>query len=128
MPDSPYTAHDHPTGVAALMLAGIDGYVHKSTSQEQLDEVREIVRRDERVWMPGPVTSRTRSLTRIIEYSARLSPREQRVFELVLNRYSNAEIADKLYLSLQTVKNHIGSIFRKCEVRSRKELLRKIFG
>lgn len=132
MPNSPYaiayTGHDHPAGVAALMLSGIDGYVHKSTPREQLEEVREIVRREGRPWMPGPLTGRIHIMEKVINYASRLSPREEQVYELVLKRYSNSEIADSLYISLQTVKNHLGSIFRKCETANRKELFKRVFG
>jgi two-component system response regulator DevR len=48
-----------------------------------------------------------------------LSPQEKRVLELVALGKTNKEIADKLDLSDNTVKNYLGSVFEKLNVRSR---------
>jgi len=48
-----------------------------------------------------------------------LTVRERRVLELVAGGLSNAEIADKLFISEKTVRNHLTSIFGKLEVDSR---------
>jgi DNA-binding CsgD family transcriptional regulator len=53
-----------------------------------------------------------------------LSPREKEIFLLIVNGYSNKKIADKLFISISTVKKHIYSIFKKTDVNSRFELLR----
>lgn len=52
-----------------------------------------------------------------------LSPREQEVVPLILQGYSNQQIGDTLSISLSTVKKHITSIFLKCDVKSRFELI-----
>lgn len=48
-----------------------------------------------------------------------LSPREREVLKLLVAGHTNREIAAKLYVSPETVKSHIASIFRKIGVRSR---------
>ena len=48
-----------------------------------------------------------------------LSPREMEILELVTNGASNREIAHKLGISHQTVKNHMTAIFRKLHVADR---------
>lgn len=53
-----------------------------------------------------------------------LSKREQSVVNLIQNGAKNQEIADKLHISLNTVKTHIYSIFRKTSCRNRVELIR----
>jgi len=53
-----------------------------------------------------------------------LSPREQEIFFLLCGGKSNNEIADKLFISENTVKNHTTSIYRKLEVGGKAELLR----
>lgn len=48
-----------------------------------------------------------------------ISPRELEVLELMADGLSNAEIAEKLFVSLNTVKTHSSKIFEKLEVKRR---------
>ncbi|MGV3459858.1 MAG: response regulator transcription factor [Flavobacterium sp.] len=48
-----------------------------------------------------------------------ISRRELEVLELMADGLSNAEIAEKLYVSLNTVKTHSSKIFEKLEVKRR---------
>jgi predicted ATPase/DNA-binding CsgD family transcriptional regulator len=57
-------------------------------------------------------------------YSAGLSAREAEVLALVAAGLTNAEVAEKLYLSSRTVDWHLGSIYRKLEIHSRAEATR----
>ncbi len=50
---------------------------------------------------------------------ATLTARERRVLELVAGGFSNGEIADKLFISEKTVRNHLTAIFSKLDVDSR---------
>lgn len=50
-----------------------------------------------------------------------LSPQEQRVLQLLGEGYSNAEIAAILVVSLNTVKTHVQSIYRKLAIHRRQE-------
>ena len=52
-----------------------------------------------------------------------LSPAERRVFDLYVEGYKAAQIADQLCLSINTVKTHNAHIYEKLAVSSRKELL-----
>lgn len=54
-----------------------------------------------------------------IEKIERLSKREYEILSLVSNGYNNKDIANELYISEKTVKNHITSIFKKLEVEDR---------
>lgn len=52
----------------------------------------------------------------------RLTARENEVYDMIMARKQNKEIADELSLSLRTVVFHVTSMFRKMGVSSRAEL------
>lgn len=54
-----------------------------------------------------------------------LSKREQEVLQLLVQGYSNSEIADTLCLSVSTIKTHVSNLFVKLDVRSRTQALEK---
>jgi DNA-binding CsgD family transcriptional regulator len=54
--------------------------------------------------------------------SYEISPREQEVIRLICRGMSNQEISDELFISLQTVKDHIHRIFMKTGVKNRVQL------
>jgi DNA-binding NarL/FixJ family response regulator len=53
-----------------------------------------------------------------------LSKREREIFALIATGYDNDKIADILYLSEKTVRNHISIIYSKLEVKDRFEIIR----
>jgi len=62
---------------------------------------------------PGPGKGRERSP---------LSTREREIVQLVAQGYKNKEMAEKMFISEQTVKNHLHNIFDKLGVSDRLEL------
>jgi DNA-binding NarL/FixJ family response regulator len=58
-----------------------------------------------------------------LSHLVRLTSREQNLAHLVCDGHSNQEIADESFLSLETVKKHLHSIFCKLEVPSRSQLM-----
>ncbi|HBG47015.1 MAG TPA: hypothetical protein DDW94_08510 [Deltaproteobacteria bacterium] len=55
-----------------------------------------------------------------------LTPRQQEVAILAMRGLSNREIAGKLFVTEQTVKDHLHDIFRKARVHRRSEFTAKV--
>ena len=54
-----------------------------------------------------------------------LTSREHQVLQLISQGLSNAEIAEKLFLSLSSVKREVSNLFIKMEVKNRAEAQKK---
>lgn len=63
----------------------------------------------------------------IIVQAYQLGPREQQVTALVARGLSTVEIAAELHLSAHTVRDYLKQVFEKVDVRTRGELVAKIF-
>lgn len=64
----------------------------------------------------------TFEVTRFFTRLTRLSEREREIFDLLAVGETNQGIADRLFLSVRTVENHVIRILKKLELRSRKEI------
>lgn len=54
-----------------------------------------------------------------------LTGREYEVLQLLVQGHSNAAIAERLFLSLSTVKTHVSNLFVKMDVKSRTQAIEK---
>ncbi|MFG1874444.1 AAA family ATPase [Sphaerisporangium sp. NPDC049003] len=64
----------------------------------------------------------TGSATEVADVTAILSDAERRVAVLAAAGYTNREIADKLYVTVSTVEQHLTRTYRKLDITSRAEL------
>lgn len=53
---------------------------------------------------------------------SQLTKQEQKVVDHILQEHTNKEIADKLFVSVSTIKTHINNIYKKLGVSSREEI------
>jgi DNA-binding NarL/FixJ family response regulator len=100
------------TGVRRALDAGADGVVFESELESTLAVAVRAVASGQSV-VP-------RKLRASVERPA-FSHRERQVLSFVSRGLTNAQIADKLFLSESTIKSHLSSAFSKFGVRSRKE-------
>jgi NarL family two-component system response regulator LiaR len=54
-----------------------------------------------------------------------ISKREHEVLELMATGLSNQEMADKLFVSLNTIKTHLSNLFIKLDVKRRTQAIQK---
>ncbi|SET05862.1 regulatory protein, luxR family [Oceanobacillus limi] len=83
---------------------------------------------EEEITISAPVdpVDKIDSITSTIK-ELKLSPREQEVLDLVIQGLNNKEIAEQLYISGHTVKNHVTKIFQKLEVPDRAHAISKVY-
>lgn len=55
-----------------------------------------------------------------------LTNRQKEIIELVIDGYSNKEISNRLHITEGTVKTHIYNIFKKTDISSRNQILKKV--
>ncbi|MDQ1531480.1 MAG: two-component system, NarL family, response regulator LiaR [Microbacteriaceae bacterium] len=114
-----YTWNFQPELVAAARALGVHGYLSKTLSAGELVAALEAVHAGEVVISRPP--GRTRSGAGLDWPGRRegLTDRESEILALITQGKSNAEVAHLTYLSPNTVKSYIRSIYRKIGVASR---------
>lgn len=111
--------------IRAIRL-GAKGYMLKNVSSSSLlSSLRALAN--------GEIAMSRKMMSRVVEYSrampfhhsqdlvAKLSPRETDILYELQNGASNAQIAQQLFLSENTVKHHIHSILEKLGVENRRQ-------
>ena len=114
-----YTWNFHPDLVESARRQGVHGYLSKTLSARDLVAALEAVHGGETVISDPP--ARARSAVGL-DWPGRgegLTDREAEILALITQGKSNAEVARLTFLSPNTVKSYIRTIYRKIEVGSR---------
>jgi DNA-binding NarL/FixJ family response regulator len=114
-----YTWNFHPDLVESARRQGVHGYLSKTLSARELVASLEAVHAGEMVISKPP--PRARSATGL-DWPGRaegLTDREAEILALITQGKSNADVATLTYLSPNTVKSYIRTIYRKIDVASR---------
>lgn len=113
------TAHgDMPMVKKALKAGAVEFLIKPFTDSELLAAVEEAFARDRERRQTGDL------LQGIQARMQTLSEREREVMELVTAGLTNKEIAEKLFLSIVTIKLHRGQVMRKMEAESLADLVK----
>lgn len=112
--------------IMACIEAGAVGYVLKEASFDYLVETIRSAQRGESFCSPrmaASLFSRVAELAgdRTPRDAVRLTPREVEVINKIAEGLSNKEIAQRLSIEVQTVKNHIHNILDKLQLQNRLE-------
>lgn len=121
------SASGEEADVLEAVKVGATGYLLKSdTAANVVDAVRR-VRDGEPVFtapLAGLVLSEFRRVAAPEAGEPGLTPRENEILRLVAKGYTYREIAEKLFISVKTVQNHVQNILAKLQLRKRYELMR----
>jgi two-component system, NarL family, nitrate/nitrite response regulator NarL len=129
------TASDNQNEFVDALKLGSCGIVQKQTATDLLvDSIRRVHAGE--LWMdsrttaaviqrfvsPGDLPSPASAAAHQYQDRSPLSPREREIVNLTAQGFKNSDMAAKLSLSEQTIKNHLHNIFEKLGVSDRLEL------
>src|SRR5690349_12303682 len=114
-----YTWNFHPDLIESARAKGADGYLSKTLPARELVTALEAVHAGETVVSDAPPRTRTAICLDWPGRGEGLSDRESEVLALITQGKSNAEVARLTYLSPNTIKSYIRTIYRKINVASR---------
>ena len=123
------TVSDEDADLFEAVKAGAVGYLLKEVSVEEVaDAVRAVVAGQTLITpsMASKLLEEFKGMAKRVDEktqyaSPTLTSRELEVLKLVAKGMSNREIADELYISENTVKNHVRNILEKLHLHSRME-------
>ncbi len=124
------TMHEDDQYFFEMLKAGASGYVPKRAAPDELITAIQTVIRGDVFLYPSLATrlvqdylKRPKADSEWALYDA-LTPREQEVLVLIAQGLTNAEIADRLIISIKTVDRHRDNIMEKLNLHSRVELVK----
>ncbi|NJK63809.1 MAG: response regulator transcription factor [Synechococcaceae cyanobacterium SM2_3_1] len=102
------TTFQEPALIQAARQAGARGFLSKETDPSYLaDTIHRIIQQPEKDWLP------------VVMELPRLTPRELSVLQLMTQGLANKQIARRLGISIETVKEYASGIYRKLGVSDR---------
>ncbi|OQY48289.1 MAG: DNA-binding response regulator [Anaerolineaceae bacterium 4572_78] len=125
------TAHDDDEYVFALMQAGANGYLLKTSEADEIVKAIRTVLKGELALSPsiaGKIVTQFASGKTLPDVLANmkniydgLTKRELNILRLVGTGLTNKQVGHKLYISDRTVQAHLSNIFSKLDVNTRTE-------
>jgi DNA-binding NarL/FixJ family response regulator len=118
------TMHADQDVLAAAIRAGASGYLVKDCSTEEIATAVRLAHSGETALSPQLAASMLDEVRKLDQPSAPdeervVTNREEEVLQLIADGCSTTEVAERLFISQKTVKNHLASIYQKLDARDR---------
>ena len=116
------TMHSDQSVLADAIRAGADGYLVKDCSVREISDALLTVADGETALSPRLAASMLAEVRRqdaVAEIERLITKREEEVLQLIADGCSTPEVAERLFISQKTVKNHLASIYQKLDARDR---------
>lgn len=133
------TSHSEKEKVFGAFSSGANGYCIKDIEMDELTKIIEIIHNGG-VWFDKKIAGYIFEILKNIDMKEaiekvnaaeknskknqdfNITTREREILKFVADGLSNTEIAEKLIISLNTVKNHVASIINKLSVKDRTQV------
>jgi DNA-binding NarL/FixJ family response regulator len=119
------TMHADKDVLADAIRAGASGYLVKDCSTEEVAEAIRTAASGDTDLSPLLAASmldevrRLEAPTEAVDQDHVITKREEEVLQRIADGCSTSEVAQQLYISQKTVKNHLASIYQKLDARDR---------
>jgi len=117
------TMHADQEVLANAIRAGACGYLVKDCSTEEIANAVRLAESGETALSPQIAASMLNEVRKLDEAPIKdervVTRREEEVLQLIADGCSTSEVADQMYISQKTVKNHLASIYQKLDARDR---------
>jgi two-component system response regulator DegU len=111
--------------LADAIRAGAAGYLVKDCSTEEIAEAVRMAMNGDTAISPQLAATMLDEVRRLdlatddVDEDRVVTKREEEVLQLIADGCSTPEVAEQLYISQKTVKNHLASIYQKLDARDR---------
>lgn len=122
-----FSVYEDNKKIFDALCAGAVGYLQKSTPMNQIREALEIVFKGGSAMSPAIARKVVEHFVPEKKQHPVLTPKELEVVRGLVDGLSYKLIADRMYISIETVREHIKNIYRKLQVNSKAEVIVKSF-
>lgn len=124
------TVYEDDDHIFKALIAGASGYLLKKTAPAILLEAIQDIHNGGSP-MSGQIARKVigafQTMNKSSSETENLTSREQEILSYLAKGFRYKEIAEKLYISIETVRTHLRNIYEKLHVRSRTEAVLKYF-
>ncbi|MFT7473935.1 MAG: DNA-binding NarL/FixJ family response regulator [Verrucomicrobiales bacterium] len=117
------TMHADQDVLANAIRAGASGYLIKDCSTNEIAEAVRMAAAGDTALSPQLAATMLNEVRRmdqpVPEQERVVTKREEEVLQLIADGCSTPEVAEQLFISQKTVKNHLASIYQKLDARDR---------